>query len=92
MKGLMMETQLLISSIAQHAEKFHGDREIVSVTADNPRHRRAVAGGEAAEDGGVEAMFLLQHPFRQGGCRVVGMNRNPGLCDYRAAIDRRPWP
>ncbi len=39
MKGLMMETQLLISSIAQHAEKFHGDREIVSVTADNPRHR-----------------------------------------------------
>jgi fatty-acyl-CoA synthase len=39
MKGLMMETPLLISSIAQHAEKFHGDREIVSVTADNPQHR-----------------------------------------------------
>ena len=39
MKGLMMDTPLLISSIAQHAEKFHGDREIVSVTADNPRHR-----------------------------------------------------
>ena len=39
MKGLMMETQLLISSIAKHAEKFHGDREIVSVTADNPQHR-----------------------------------------------------
>ena len=39
MKGLMMDTQLLISSIAQHAERFHGDREIVSVTADNPRHR-----------------------------------------------------
>jgi fatty-acyl-CoA synthase len=42
MKGLMMEAQLLISSIAQHAEKFHGDREIVSVTADNPRHRYTV--------------------------------------------------
>ena len=42
MKGLMMETQLLISSIAQHAEKFHGDREIVSVTADNPHHRYTV--------------------------------------------------
>ena len=39
MKGLMMETPLLISSIAQHAEKFHGDREIVSITADNPQHR-----------------------------------------------------
>ncbi|MDH3304870.1 MAG: 3-(methylthio)propionyl-CoA ligase [Gammaproteobacteria bacterium] len=39
MHGLMMNTPLLISSIANHAEKFHGDREIVSVTADNPRHR-----------------------------------------------------
>jgi len=39
MHGLMMNTPLLISSIAEHAAKFHGDREIVSVTADNPRHR-----------------------------------------------------
>jgi len=39
MHGLMMNTPLLISSIAEHAEKFHGDREIVSVTADNARHR-----------------------------------------------------
>jgi len=42
MKGLMMDTHLLISSIAQHAEKFHGDREVVSVTADNPHHRYTV--------------------------------------------------
>ena len=34
-----MDRPLLISSIAEHASKFHGDREIVSVTADNPRHR-----------------------------------------------------
>ncbi len=39
MHGLMMDTPLLISSIAKHAEKFHGEREIVSVTMDNPRHR-----------------------------------------------------
>ena len=39
MHGLMMDTPLLISSIAEHAEKFHGDQEIVSVTMDNPRHR-----------------------------------------------------
>ena len=39
MQGLMMDTPLLISQIAEHAEKNHGDREIVSVTADNPRHR-----------------------------------------------------
>jgi fatty-acyl-CoA synthase len=39
MLGLMMNTPLLISSIAEHAAKFHAGREIVSVTADNPRHR-----------------------------------------------------
>jgi fatty-acyl-CoA synthase len=39
MQGLMMDTPLLISAIAEHAQKNHGDREIVSVTADNPRHR-----------------------------------------------------
>jgi len=39
MHGLMMNTPLLISSIAEHGARFHGGREIVSVTADNPRHR-----------------------------------------------------
>lgn len=39
MKGLMMNTQLMISSILRHAEKNYPDQEIVSVTADNPRHR-----------------------------------------------------
>ena len=38
MHGLMMDMPLAISSIAEHALKFHGDAEIVSVTADNPRH------------------------------------------------------
>ncbi|MEN7341501.1 MAG: 3-(methylthio)propionyl-CoA ligase [Pseudomonadota bacterium] len=39
MQGLMMDRPLLISSIAEHAETFHPESEIVSVTADNPRHR-----------------------------------------------------
>ncbi len=39
MLGLMMNTPLLISSIAEHGANYHGDREIVSVTVDNPRHR-----------------------------------------------------
>jgi acyl-CoA synthetase (AMP-forming)/AMP-acid ligase II len=42
MLGLMMDRPLLISTIAEHAERFHGDREIVSVTMDNPRHRCTV--------------------------------------------------
>ena len=43
MRGLMMDTPLLISSIAEHAEKFHPEREIVSVTMDNPLHRCTIA-------------------------------------------------
>lgn len=39
MFGQMMDRPLLISSIARHAELQHPRREIVSVVADNPRHR-----------------------------------------------------
>jgi len=39
----MMDTPLLISSILRHADRNYGDREIVSVTADNPLHRYTYA-------------------------------------------------
>jgi fatty-acyl-CoA synthase len=39
LQGLMMDTPLLITSIMQFADINHADQEIVSVTADNPRHR-----------------------------------------------------
>lgn len=43
MHGLMMDTQLLISSILQHGDRNHADREIVSVTGDVPLHRYTFA-------------------------------------------------
>lgn len=39
MHGLMMDVPLTITSVMQFAEKHHSNTEIVSVTADNPRHR-----------------------------------------------------
>ena len=39
MLGQMMSRPLLISMIAQHAAQWHPQREIVSITADHPRHR-----------------------------------------------------
>ncbi len=39
MQGLMMDRALTIHSILDYAERNHGQREIVSVTADNPCHR-----------------------------------------------------
>jgi fatty-acyl-CoA synthase len=76
MNGLMMDSQLLISSIAQHAEKFHGDREIVSITADNPRHRytfREAIGRAKKLANALERLGLKQ------GDRVASLAWN----DYR---------
>ena len=39
MRGQMMERQLLISDIIEHAARYHGDTEIVSVNTDGSRHR-----------------------------------------------------
>ena len=39
MQGLMMDTPLLISSLIRHADRFHGDTEIVSRTVEGPIHR-----------------------------------------------------
>ena len=47
MQGLMMDMPLLISSLAEHAARFHADREILAVTADNPEHRYRFADAVA---------------------------------------------
>ena len=39
MQGLMMDVPLLLKSIVLHAERNHANQEVVSVTADHPRHR-----------------------------------------------------
>jgi len=39
MLGQMMDQQLLISSIIDHAARYHGDTEIVSVNTDGTQHR-----------------------------------------------------
>ena len=39
MQGLMMEVPLLISSLIRHADRYHGDAEIVSRAVEGPIHR-----------------------------------------------------
>lgn len=43
MQALMMQTPLLIQSLARHAERNHARQEVVSVTADHERHRYTFA-------------------------------------------------
>jgi 3-(methylthio)propionyl---CoA ligase len=40
-KGLMQNQPLLLSSLLQHADRFHGNTEIVSRTVEGPIHRYA---------------------------------------------------
>ena len=46
MLGLMMEKQLLISSILEHAAKYHGSTEIVSKTIEGSIHRYSYSEAE----------------------------------------------
>jgi 3-(methylthio)propionyl---CoA ligase len=39
MNGLMMNVPLMVSSLIRHADRFHGDTEIVSRTVEGPIHR-----------------------------------------------------
>ncbi len=39
MHGLMMNMPLMISSLIRHADRFHGDAEVVSRTVEGPIHR-----------------------------------------------------
>ena len=43
LRGLMMDSPLLISSLIVHAERCHGDTEIVSRTVEGPIHRYTYA-------------------------------------------------
>src|SRR5437764_5366627 len=39
MQGLMMTVPLMISSLLRHADRWHGDTEVVSRTVEGPIHR-----------------------------------------------------
>ena len=43
MLGLMMDRPLTLAAVARHAERNHGTREVVSITADHARHRYTFA-------------------------------------------------
>ena len=62
--GQMMERPLLISSLLMHAERFHGDSEIVSRTVEGPIHRYTWA--EAGRRSRQAAKALERLGIRQG--------------------------
>jgi fatty-acyl-CoA synthase len=47
MHGLMMNMPLMISSLIRHADRYHGDTEIVSRMTEGPIHRYTYAEAHA---------------------------------------------
>ncbi|HSW12926.1 MAG TPA: 3-(methylthio)propionyl-CoA ligase [Solimonas sp.] len=62
--GQMMDRPLLISSLLEHAERFHGDSEIVSRTVEGPIHRYTWV--EAARRARQAANGLTRLGIQQG--------------------------
>ncbi len=73
MQGLMMDVPLTITGILRHAQQSHGDQEVVSITADHPRHRYTY--GQAFDRAGqlANALARLQLP---AGARVATLAWN----------------
>ena len=73
MQGLMMDVPLTITGILRHAQQSHGDQEVVSITADHPRHRYTY--GQAFDRAGklANALAQLQLP---AGARVATLAWN----------------
>ena len=73
MKGLMQNQPLLLSSLLRHADRFHGDTEIVSRTVEGPVHRYGYS--EAARRTRKLADALRRHGI-MGGDRVATLAWN----------------
>src|ERR1700719_843418 len=59
MHGLMMNMPLLISSLIRHADRYHGDTEIVSRTTEGPIHRYTYADAHARSRRLARALLSL---------------------------------
>ena len=64
MRGLMSERPLLVSSLIEHAARYHGDVEIVSRLVDGSVHRYSYA--EAARRSKQLAHALLRLGIEPG--------------------------
>ena len=66
MLGNMINSQLLISGLIEHAEKYHADTELVSRTVEGPIHRYTLS--DAAKRSRKLANALIRLGIKEGDC------------------------
>ena len=67
MQGLMQDWPLVVSTIIDHAKRWHGDREIVTRTVEGPIHRCTYADLQSRAKkcaSALDAMGLSRQPRR----------------------------
>ena len=84
MRGLMSERPLLISSLIEHAARYHGDAEIVSRTVEGRIHRYTYARGRAPRHAAGPGAAAARHRARRPG-RHARLER---LSPFRALLRR----
>ena len=77
MQGLMMETPLLISSLIQHAGRYHTGTEIVTRMVEGPIHRYTY--GEAHARSRKLAIGSMARDSTQRVAAGFGSFEHPGL-------------
>ncbi len=73
MPGLMMEVPLTVTSILRHARMNHPEQQVVSITADHPRHRYSYREAFARAAQAANALARMQLP---AGSRVATLAWN----------------
>ena len=82
MLGLMMHWPLLISSLIRHADRCHGDTEIVSRTIEGPIHRYTYRDAHAR----ARRLANALHPARRRARRARRHARMERLPPLRALL------
>ena len=88
LQGLMMQTPLLISSLLEHADRHHGDTEIVSRTVEGGLHRTTYRELHRRTRQLANALAALGIRRERPGCDA-GVERLPAHGDLLRGIGQR---
>ena len=88
MLGLMMDQSLLISSLIRHADRNHGDTEIVSRSVEGPIHRYTYRAAHVRARRLARALARL--PVQDSSRRTAGFRPETSERSTTMAICRSP--
>ena len=88
MQGMMMDVPLLISSLIKHADRYHGDTEIVSrMVEDGSIHRYTYRDAHRRSRQLANALTSLARAIQAHECFVVDLRRQSVAVAFLPSVD-----